>query len=69
MSSLLCVLVFPRLFGARSLAGGEEVPVDIDVTEQVETEEEGEANKDETQQQRVDEEVQSIQGFEGQKVR
>ncbi|XP_041820365.1 dynein intermediate chain CFAP94, axonemal [Chelmon rostratus] len=51
----------------RSLAGGEEVPVDIDVTEQVETEEEGEANKDETQQQRVDEEVQSIQGFEGQK--
>ncbi|XP_070847717.1 dynein axonemal intermediate chain 7 [Chaetodon trifascialis] len=53
----------------RSLAGSEGVPVDKDVPEQVETEGEGDGVKedDETQQQGVDEEVQSIQGFEGQK--
>ncbi|XP_070785483.1 dynein axonemal intermediate chain 7 [Enoplosus armatus] len=52
----------------RSLAGGEEVPGDTGVPEQEETKAEGELKEeDETQQQRVDEEAQSIQGFEGRK--
>ncbi|XP_034719562.1 protein CASC1 isoform X2 [Etheostoma cragini] len=52
----------------RSLAGGEEVPADIDLPEQGETKRTGEVKEDiETQQQRVDEEVQSIQGSEGKK--
>ncbi|XP_044042078.1 dynein axonemal intermediate chain 7 isoform X2 [Siniperca chuatsi] len=52
----------------RSLAGGEEVPADIDVPEQGETKGEGEVKEDnEAQQQRADEEVQSVQGFEGRK--
>lgn len=68
--SLLCVLVFPHLFGPRSLAGGDEVPADIDLPEQGETKEDGDVKDDsETQQQRVDEEVQSIQGLEGRKVK
>ncbi len=72
MSFLLCALVFFYLCGRRSLAGVEELPADIDVPEQEETEAEREVEGeevDETQQQRVDEEVQSIQGFEGRKVR
>lgn len=41
----------------------------MDVPEQGETKGEGEVKEDsEMQQQRVDEEVQSIQGFEGRKV-
>ncbi|XP_059182374.1 dynein axonemal intermediate chain 7 [Centropristis striata] len=53
----------------RSLAGAEEVPADIDVPEQEETDREGEVKEDnEVQQQRADElEVQSIQGFDGRK--
>ncbi|KAK5849176.1 hypothetical protein PBY51_008838 [Eleginops maclovinus] len=53
----------------RSLAGGEEVPIDKDVPEQGETKAEGEVLEDiEVQhQQTVDEEVQSIQGNEGRK--
>ncbi|XP_039997547.1 dynein intermediate chain CFAP94, axonemal isoform X2 [Xiphias gladius] len=52
----------------RSLAGGDEVPADIDLPEQGETKEDGDVKDDsETQQQRVDEEVQSIQGLEGRK--
>lgn len=68
MFSLLCVLVFPHLFGPRSLAGGEEVPTDIDEQEQGGTKGEEEVKEDD-EQQRVDEEVQSIQGFDGRKVR
>ncbi|XP_068573032.1 dynein axonemal intermediate chain 7 isoform X2 [Cebidichthys violaceus] len=52
----------------RSLAGGEEDPADINVPEQQETEGEGEVKEDsETQQQSLDAEVQSIQGFDGNK--
>ncbi|XP_029318234.1 LOW QUALITY PROTEIN: dynein axonemal intermediate chain 7 [Cottoperca gobio] len=51
----------------RSLAGGEEVPADIDVPEQGETKREGEVMEENEVQQRVDGEVQSIQGFEGRK--
>uniref|UniRef100_A0A3B4XIL8 Dynein axonemal intermediate chain 7 n=1 Tax=Seriola lalandi dorsalis TaxID=1841481 RepID=A0A3B4XIL8_SERLL len=50
-------LVFPHLFGPRSLAGGDKVPADIDLPEQGETKEDEEVKNDkETQQQRVDEE-------------
>ncbi|XP_054481056.1 dynein axonemal intermediate chain 7 [Anoplopoma fimbria] len=52
----------------RSLTGGEEVPADIEVPEQVETEADGEVKEDnETLQQSLDEEVQSIQGLDGRK--
>ncbi|XP_018555984.1 dynein axonemal intermediate chain 7 isoform X1 [Lates calcarifer] len=51
----------------RSLAGGNEVPVDIDLPEQGETKEEVVKDDNETQQQQADEEVQSIQGLEGRK--
>ncbi|XP_073336496.1 dynein axonemal intermediate chain 7 [Pagrus major] len=52
----------------RSLTGVEEVLADIDIHEQEETKGEEEVKEDnETQQQRVDEEVQSIQGSEGRK--
>ncbi|KAM9334619.1 dynein axonemal intermediate chain 7 [Symphorus nematophorus] len=53
----------------RSLTGGEELPVDIDVPEQEETKGEEEVKEDDEtqQQQRVDEEVRSIQGSEGRK--
>ncbi len=58
------------MFGPRSLAGGEEVPADIDEPEQGETKGEEEVKgDDEMQPQRADEEVQSIQGFDGRKVR
>ncbi len=56
------------IFGFRSLAGIEEVPADTDAPEQVETKGEGE-EVNEMQQQNVAEEVQSIQGSEGRKVR
>ncbi|XP_040886603.1 dynein intermediate chain CFAP94, axonemal [Toxotes jaculatrix] len=52
----------------RSLAGGDEVSADVDLPELEETKEDSEVKDDnETQQQRVDEEVQSIQGLEGRK--
>ncbi|KAI3366884.1 hypothetical protein L3Q82_009525, partial [Scortum barcoo] len=52
----------------RSLTGGEEIPADVDKPEQGETKgEEDVREDDETQQQKVDEEVQSIQEFEGRK--
>ncbi|XP_034381746.1 protein CASC1 isoform X2 [Cyclopterus lumpus] len=59
----------------RSLAGGEEVPADMDVPEQGETGGEGEEKQDnKTQQQdpdeetqNLDQEVQSIQGSDGSK--
>lgn len=67
-SSLPCVLVFPHRSGLRSLMGGEEIPADT--AEQGETKVDEEVKvDDETQQQRVDEEVKSIAGSEGQKVR
>lgn len=70
MFSLRCVLDFPHPFGPRSLAGGTEVPADVDVPEQGETKGEGEEKEEnETQQQREEEEVQSIQGSEWRKVR
>lgn len=65
-------LSFQLLLGPRSLTGGEEVPADIDAPVQEETKGEGAVREDDEaqqQQQRVDEEVQSIQGFEGRKVR
>ncbi|XP_039647196.1 dynein intermediate chain CFAP94, axonemal isoform X2 [Perca fluviatilis] len=68
--SLLARMAHPRMHtpSLRSLACGEEVPADIDVPEQEETKRTGEAKEDiETQQQRVDKEVQSIQGFDGSK--
>lgn len=69
-SSLPCVLVFPHRSGLRSLMGGEEIPADTAVPEQGETKVDEEVKvDDETQQQRVDEEVKSIAGSEGQKVR
>ncbi|XP_049891788.1 dynein axonemal intermediate chain 7 isoform X2 [Epinephelus moara] len=54
----------------RSLAGGEEVPADVDEPEQGETKAEGEVRDDDKvqqQEQRVDEEVQSTHGSEGMK--
>ncbi|XP_058480321.1 dynein axonemal intermediate chain 7 [Solea solea] len=52
----------------RSLSGGDEIPAGVDLPEQGETRDNGEGKDDnETQQQRVDEEVQSIQGVEGRK--
>ncbi|XP_010736517.3 dynein axonemal intermediate chain 7 isoform X2 [Larimichthys crocea] len=52
----------------RSLMGGEEIPADTAVPEQGETKVDEEVKvDDETQQQRVDEEVKSIAGSEGQK--
>lgn len=66
---LLSLLLSPHIFAPRSLAGGEEVPAEI--PEQGETKREGGAVEDieAQQQQTVDEEVQSIQGHEGRKVR
>lgn len=56
--------------GSRSLAGGDEIAADIDVPEQGEKKEDEDVKEDdEVQQQGVDEEVHSIQGSEGQKVR
>uniref|UniRef100_UPI0037E8EA04 dynein axonemal intermediate chain 7 n=1 Tax=Semicossyphus pulcher TaxID=241346 RepID=UPI0037E8EA04 len=68
--SLLARMAHLRLHtpSHRSLAGGEEVPADIDVPEQEETkEEEGVKENVETQQEREDEEEQSIQGLEERK--
>lgn len=69
MLSLLCVLVFPYLFGPRSLAGGEQGSAEAEVPEPGQTQGEGEVKEVEMQEQRVDEEVQSIKSFEGRKVR
>ncbi|XP_030295375.1 dynein axonemal intermediate chain 7 isoform X2 [Sparus aurata] len=52
----------------RSLTGIEEAPADVDIPKQEEAKGEEEVKEDdETQQQRVDEEVQSLQGSEGRK--
>lgn len=59
--------IFHRVL-SRSLAGGEEVPADPDLPEQGETKEEEEVKDDKTQPQKLDEEVQSVQGQEGRKV-
>lgn len=61
MFSPLCVLVFPHVFGPRSLAGDEEVPASIDVPQQGELKGEGKVKEGN--------EVQSIQRTEGRKVR
>lgn len=69
MLILLFPLFFALLFGPRSFAGSTEVLTDVDVPELRETNgEEEEKGDSETQQQREDEEVQSTQGSEGQKV-
>lgn len=61
--------VFLHLFAPRSLTGIEEAPADVDIPKQEEAKGEEEVKEDdETQQQRVDEEVQSLQGSEGRKV-
>lgn len=53
----------------RSLAGGDEVQAEIDLPEQGEAKDAGQAQEDAgTQQRRVDEESQSVQGLEDRKV-
>ncbi|XP_051248480.1 dynein axonemal intermediate chain 7 isoform X2 [Dicentrarchus labrax] len=66
--SLLARIAHLRLHSHRSLAGGDEAPADLGVSEQEQTKAEEEVKEDnETQQHRVDEDVQSIQGSEGRK--
>ncbi|XP_026183084.1 dynein axonemal intermediate chain 7 isoform X2 [Mastacembelus armatus] len=68
--SLLARMAHPTTHtpSQRSLAGSDGIPADTDLPEQGETKVDMDVKEDnEAQQQRVDEEVQSIQGLEGRK--